>query len=116
MAGTAVALLGNCTSMDPPTGTECSTVKDTKTSTLSWPTLSLFCEPSTCKLKPETAPLISSHLAAAVQKADCYAHWIKPRRTAWLVPVLQLLTSTASAIAGQIERANDGCLQIKSRP
>lgn len=46
-------------------------------------------------------------LAAAMQQADCYANWLKPRRAAWLVPVLQLLTSTAAAIAGQIERAND---------
>ena len=62
------------------------------------------------------ATIDAGHLAAAVQKADCYAHWIKPRRAAWLVPVLQLMTSTAAAIAGRIERANDGCLQIKSRP
>jgi hypothetical protein len=32
----------------------------------------------------------------------------------WLVPVLRLLTSTAAAIAGQIERANDSCLTIKN--
>jgi len=50
------------------------------------------------------ATIDAGQLAAAVQKADCYAHWIKPRRAAWLV--LTMLTSTAAAIAGQIERAN----------
>ena len=48
----------------------------------------------------------ASQLAASLQQSDAYAHWLKPRRAAWLVPVLAMLTSTAAAIAGQIERVN----------
>lgn len=48
--------------------------------------------------------LNAGQLAAALQQANAYSHWLSPRRSAWLMPLLRLLTSTAAAIAGQIER------------
>ena len=58
----------------------------------------------------------ASTLITALEQADHYSHTTQATRGRWLLPLLQLCTAAAVLVGRQIERANDGCLQKKSRP
>ena len=42
-------------------------------------------------------------LAASLQQADCYAHWLSPTRGAWMLHLIRLLTGAAAWLAGHLE-------------
>ena len=46
----------------------------------------------------------AGQLAASLQQASCYAHWLRPTRGGWLMPLLRTLTASAAWIGGHLAR------------
>jgi hypothetical protein len=47
-----------------------------------------------------------SRLSATLEMAEAMAYHLRPHRAAWLLPIIQRLTSTAARLAERLEVAN----------